>query len=67
MIAGILGWLTLAFWLGDNFYILYGKSLIASTPNYLMTIRNFVGAVVVVLVVSSAHNMFHKIRYQELK
>jgi uncharacterized protein YbjT (DUF2867 family) len=67
MIAGILGWLTLAFWLGDNFYILYGKSLIASVPNYLMTIRNFVGVVIVALVISSAHNMFHKIRYQELK
>ena len=47
MIAGILGWLTLAFWLGDNFYILYGKSLIASTPDYFMTIRNFIGAIVV--------------------
>ena len=67
MIAGILGWLTLAFWLGDNFYILYGKSLIASVPSYLMTIRNFVGVFIVALVISSAHNMFHKIRYQELK
>lgn len=66
MIAGILGWLTLAFWLGDNFYILYGKSLIALTPDYFMTMRNFIGAIVVALVISSGHNIFHKIRFHEL-
>jgi uncharacterized protein YbjT (DUF2867 family) len=60
--AGIIGWVTLAFWLTDNIYTISGESLLASSPDIVMTIRNFIGAVVAGLVVASSHNVFHKIR-----
>lgn len=60
--AGVIGWITLAFWLIDNIYTLSGDSLLASPPDMTLTIRNFVGAVVAGLVVASSHNVFHKIR-----
>jgi len=60
--AGVIGWITLALWLIDNIYTISGDSLLASSPNMTMTIRNFVGAVVAGLVVASSHNVFHKIR-----
>jgi len=62
IIAGTIGWITLAFWLVDNLYIVSGTSLIASPPGYVMAIRNFVGALVAVLVITSSHNLFHKLR-----
>jgi uncharacterized protein YbjT (DUF2867 family) len=62
MIAGVIGWLTLAFWLIDNIYTISGNSLLASSPGTEMTIRNFIGAVVAGFVVASSHNVFHKIR-----
>jgi len=66
MIAGVIGWLTLAFWLIDNFYIVAGTSVIASPPGHVMAIRNFVGSVVAGLVIASSHNLFHKIRIHSL-
>jgi uncharacterized protein YbjT (DUF2867 family) len=60
--AGLLGWLTLAFWLIDNLYIVWGTSIIASSPDATVTIRNFIGAGVAVLVVVTSHNLFHKLR-----
>jgi uncharacterized protein YbjT (DUF2867 family) len=60
--AGILGWLTLTFWLIDNLYIVWGTSVIASSPDEAITIRNFIGAGVAALVVATSHNLFHKLR-----
>jgi uncharacterized protein YbjT (DUF2867 family) len=60
--AGVIGWITLAFWLIDNIYTISGDPLLASSPNLTMTIRNFVGAAVAGMVVASSHNVFHKIR-----
>src|SRR5918995_2122282 len=60
--AGLLGWLTLAFWLIDNVYIVWGTSVIASSPGETITIRNFIGAGVAVLVIATSHNLFHKLR-----
>jgi uncharacterized protein YbjT (DUF2867 family) len=60
--AGLLGWLTLTFWLIDNFYIVSGTPIIASSPNATITIRNFIGAGVAVLVIATSHNLFHKLR-----
>ena len=60
--AGILGWLTLTFWLIDNLYIVWGTSVIASSPDATITIRNFIGAGVAALVVVTSHNLFHKFR-----
>jgi hypothetical protein len=62
MIAGVVGWITLTFWLVDNFYIVSGTSVIASPPGYVMAIRNFVGSLIAGLVVASSHNLFHKLR-----
>ena len=61
LIAGVLSWVTLAFWLFDNYYVVFETSLIANPPNELMTIRNFVGIFVVVLTVIASHNLFHKV------
>ena len=60
--AGVIGWITLTFWLVDNIYTVSGKSLIATSPNLLMTLRNFVGAGITVSVVAALHNVYHKIR-----
>jgi uncharacterized protein YbjT (DUF2867 family) len=60
--AGVLGWLTLAFWFTDNFYILWGTEVIASSPDATITIRNFIGAGVAALVVATSPNLFHKLR-----
>jgi uncharacterized protein YbjT (DUF2867 family) len=62
IIAGIIGWITLTFWLLDNFYLIFGTSVLASPPGYVMTIRNCIGAAVAGLVIASSHNLFHKIR-----
>src|SRR5918995_1249225 len=60
--AGFLGWLTFTFWLIDNLYIVWGTSVIASSPDEAITIRNFIGAGIAVLVVATSHNLFHKLR-----
>jgi uncharacterized protein YbjT (DUF2867 family) len=59
--AGLLSWATLAFWLFDNFYIVFETSLIATQPNELMTMRNFIGIGVAILTVIASHNLFHKV------
>lgn len=61
LIAGILSWITLAFWLMDNFFVIFQTSLIASKPNDLMILRNFIGLIVVAITVISSHNLFHKV------
>ncbi len=61
LIAGVLSWFTLAFLLFDNFYIIFETSFLATQPNELMTIRNFVGIFVAVLAVFASHNLFHKV------
>ena len=62
IIAGIIGWITLTFWLLDNFYLTFATSVLASPPGYAMTIRNCIGAAIACLVIASSHNLFHKIR-----
>lgn len=60
--AGVLGWLTLTFWLIDNLYVVWGISVLASSPDATITIRNFIGAGVAAVVVATSHNLFHKLR-----
>lgn len=60
LIAGILSWVTLAFWLFDNFHIAFQASVIADKPNFLMTIRNFIGVIIASIGVITSHNVFHK-------
>ena len=61
LVAGILSWFTLAFWLFDNFYMVFETSVIAPQPNELMTVRNFVGIITAALAVFASHNLFHKV------
>jgi hypothetical protein len=60
--AGVIGWITLIFWLIDNIYTVSGKSLIATSPNLMMILRNFIGAGIAASVVVASHNIYHKIR-----
>jgi uncharacterized protein YbjT (DUF2867 family) len=61
LIGGILSWVTLVFWLFDNFYVLFNTSLIMEQPNELITIRNFVWTGLSALAVFASHNTFHKV------
>jgi uncharacterized protein YbjT (DUF2867 family) len=60
--AGVIGWITLIFWLIDNIYTVSGRSLIATSPDLMMTLRNFIGAAIAASVVVASHNVYHKIR-----
>lgn len=59
--SGMLSWVTLAFWLFDNFYVLFETSLITSQPNEMMTVRNFIGILFVSITIIVSHNLFHKV------
>ena len=61
LIAGVLTWVTLAFWLFDNFHIAFQMSLIAHEPNILMTVRNFIGISITIVGIVASHNLFHKV------
>jgi len=61
LIGGVLSWITLTFWLFDNFYVVFETSLIIDKPNDLITIRNFIWAALSTLAVIASHNTFHKI------
>ena len=67
LIGGILAWITLAFWLFDNFYVVFEMSLVASEPSLDVTIRNFIGAAIAGLAIFSSHNVFHKVRIYQAR
>lgn len=60
LIAGITSWITLAFWLLDNYYIVFHVTIIATRPDNIMVIRNFIGVAVASFGILSSHNAFHK-------
>ena len=61
LMAGVLSWITIGFWMFDNSRIFFEVSLIASEPNLFMVIKNFTGVTIAGLAVFSSHNAFHKI------
>lgn len=63
LVAGIVSWITLAFWMLDNYYIIFQTTVIASRPDYIMTVRNFIGVGITSLGILSSHNAFHKINH----
>ncbi|HSA98465.1 MAG TPA: NAD-dependent epimerase/dehydratase family protein [Candidatus Nitrosotenuis sp.] len=67
LIAGIVSWITLIFWLFDNYYVLFHDSVIATQPNIEMTIRNFIGVMFASLAIAASHNVFHKIQLRQLR
>ncbi|MBM3910786.1 MAG: epimerase, partial [Thaumarchaeota archaeon] len=67
LVAAILSWLTLSFWLFDNYHIVFSTSIIAHKPSDIITIRNFIGVAVASLAIISSHNVFHKVRTYQKK
>jgi hypothetical protein len=63
--AGIIGWVTLGFWLIGNTNSILGHTLIVSSSDLVMAIRDFISVVTAALVVVTSHNIFHKIRVHE--
>jgi uncharacterized protein YbjT (DUF2867 family) len=62
LVAGIVGWATLIFWMLDNYYIISGHSLIFSNPNANETWRNVLGMIIASFTIISSHNIFNKAR-----
>ena len=62
LVAGIIGWATLIFWISDNYYIVSGHSLIFSNPDVNETWRNIIGIVIAASTIISSHNIFNKAR-----
>jgi hypothetical protein len=62
LIAGILGWGSLAFWLLDNFHIVSGYPIIAARPGNDEVWRDIAGIIIASFTIISSHNIFHKIR-----
>ena len=63
--AGIIGWVTLAFWLTGNTNSILGHTLIVSSSDLVMAIRDFIAVVTAALVVVTSHNILHKITLHE--
>ena len=67
LIGGLLSWVTLAFWLFDNFYVVFQMSIIGAEPSIDVTLRNFIGAGIAGLAIFSSHNVFHKVRVYQAR
>ena len=61
LLSGILSWITLSFWLFDNYTFVFETPIIAAQPNELMIFRNFVGIITASISVVVSHNLFHKV------
>jgi uncharacterized membrane protein len=61
ILSGILSWITLVFWSFDNFYVVFDTSILASHPNEIITLRNFVGIFATLIAIIASHNTFHKV------
>lgn len=64
LVAGILSWTTFAFWMLDNWYVIFHTTIIATRPDYVMTVRNFVGAGIASIGILSSHNAYNKIKHK---
>lgn len=62
LVAGILGWGSLIFWLLDILYIFTGYTIIAEKPGNNEVLRDMVGIAIAAFVILSSHNIFNKIR-----
>ncbi|MCV0399285.1 MAG: NAD-dependent epimerase/dehydratase family protein [Nitrosarchaeum sp.] len=61
LLAGILSWLTIAFWLLNSFNVIFDSPILSSIPNDIITIRNFISIVIAALAIIASHNTFHNI------
>ena len=62
LIAGILAWGTLFFWILDNVHMVLGYPIIAQKPGADETWRDMIGIIIASFTILSSHNIFHKIR-----
>lgn len=60
--AGILGWVSLAFYLISNFQFIWENSSIISSSDTTISILNFIRAAIAAVVVVTSHNLFHKLQ-----
>ena len=60
LVSGILFWTTFVFFILDNWYTVFHTTIIASKPDYTMTVRNFIGIGIASLGILSSHNAFNK-------
>ena len=60
LVSGITSWTTLAFWLLDNYYVVFHVTIISTRPDDIIVIRNFIGVAVASFGILSSHNAFHK-------
>jgi predicted transporter len=67
VLAGIVSWVTLPFWLIDDFYLIFDSSIIAKQPNLEMTIRNLIGVIFTSIAIGASHNVFHKIQAKQFR
>lgn len=67
VLAGIVSWITLPFWLVDDFYLIFDSSVIARQPSLEMTIRNLIGVVFTSIAIGASHNVFHKIQSKQFR
>lgn len=68
ILSGILSWITLAFWSFDNFYVIFGISILSPHHNEIITLRNFIGILITIVAIITSHNAFHKViayKYKE--
>jgi uncharacterized protein YbjT (DUF2867 family) len=63
LVAGIIGWSTLIFWLLDNYNIASGHSVLFTNPNINETWRNILGIIIASFTIISSHNIFNKSRH----
>jgi len=61
ILSGILSWITLVFWSFDNFYVFFDTSILATHPNEIVTLRNFIGIFATLIAIIASHNTFHKV------
>jgi len=62
LVAGILAWGTLIFWILDNEYIVIGYPIIAQKPGADETWRDIIGIMIAAFTILSSHNILHTIR-----
>ncbi|VFJ13271.1 NAD-dependent epimerase/dehydratase family protein [Candidatus Nitrosocosmicus franklandus] len=62
LVAGLLGWGSLGFWLLDIFQMVAGYSIMVQKPNNQELWRDIIGIIVASFTIMSSHNIFHKIR-----
>ncbi|KAA2283283.1 NAD(P)H-binding protein [Candidatus Nitrosocosmicus agrestis] len=61
LLAGILAWCTLAFWLFDVYSFVFRYSVIVNEPGNDEILRDVIGIIIASFTIISSHNIFHKI------